>query len=413
MTYAENLEVSSFRTKMDRVFKNWFGINWQLSASSGWGLLALNIALEAEREGGYRAVPFAGAANSDWLPAEHRLILQSVLNRSGALPAFSREHSSRQFNFTVLHALGNRLSSHDAAERVVGKRNLGVLFFDDTVLGEGLQEIARRFDLLLAGSTWNSEVLLRHNVKNVRKWLQGLDLSIFKPVYQASETRRPFVIFSGGKIEFRKGQDIVVEAFRKFRKRRPEAILLTMWHNHWPDSAKGIDSKGYVEGFPLLNSEGYLDITPWLERNGIPSEASFNLRATPNYAMPAVYSQADVALFPNRCEGGTNLVAMECLASGLPTILSANTGHLDLIDEKHCYPLFRQGLVDPVAPLAQGTDEWGESDAEEILDALERVFCEPTEAERRGKAAACFMKDWSWRKRFIELSELMDELELA
>ena len=41
--------------------------------------------------------------------------------------------------------------------------------------------------------------------------------------------------------------------------------------------------------------------------------------------------QADLAVFPNRCEGGTNLVAMEAIACGVPTVLSANSGHLDLL----------------------------------------------------------------------------------
>ena len=34
---------------------------------------------------------------------------------------------------------------------------------------------------------------------------------------------------------------------------------------------------------------------------------------------------ADAGLFPNRCEGGTNLVAMEAMASGLPVILSGTS----------------------------------------------------------------------------------------
>lgn len=37
-------------------------------------------------------------------------------------------------------------------------------------------------------------------------------------------------------------------------------------------------------------------------------------------------AEADVALFPNRGEGGTNLMAMQAMASGVPTVLSANSG---------------------------------------------------------------------------------------
>ena len=42
---------------------------------------------------------------------------------------------------------------------------------------------------------------------------------------------------------------------------------------------------------------------------------------------------------------GTNLVAMECMASGVPTIVSANTGHLDLASLGGCYTLTQQGRV--------------------------------------------------------------------
>ena len=62
--------------------------------------------------------------------------------------------------------------------------------------------------------------------------------------------------------------------------------------------------------------------------------------------------RADVALFPNRCEGGNNLVAMESIASGVPVILSANTGHLDIIAEigsDVLFPLVRQGRVPPAS----------------------------------------------------------------
>ena len=58
--------------------------------------------------------------------------------------------------------------------------------------------------------------------------------------------------------------------------------------------------------------------------------------------MPEVLREVDVAVFPNRCEGGTNLVAMEALASGLTCILSKNTGHLDLIRADNCLPLATQ-----------------------------------------------------------------------
>src|SRR3546814_10727981 len=79
--------------------------------------------------------------------------------------------------------------------------------------------------------------------------------------------------------------------------------------------------------------------------------------------------EADVALFPNRAEGVTNLVAMEAMACGVPTILSANTGHLDIVAEGACIPLRRQRPV-VVDDRYLGTGGWGESDVEEMVEAL-------------------------------------------
>jgi glycosyltransferase involved in cell wall biosynthesis len=218
------------------------------------------------------------------------------------------------------------------------------------------------------------------------------------------------VVFSGGKLEYRKGQDIVVAAFREFHRRHPESILVTAWQNHWPKTMEGIDHKGYVHGTPTVGSDGQIDITGWLEANGVPRSASHNLGVVPNYLMPKVYLQVDAAVFPNRCEGGTNLAAMECLACGLPTVLSANTGHLDLIDAEHCYPLKKQGRVDAIHPY-QATQGWGESQVDELVESLERIHGDSAEAAKRGAASVRFMEDWSWKKRFEELVQHLQRTE--
>lgn len=114
---------------------------------------------------------------------------------------------------------------------------------------------------------------------------------------------------------------------------------------------------------------------------------------TPNIAMPHVVREADMALFANRREGGTNLVAMECLACGIPTILSANTGHLDLLEHDIALPLLRQGT--PRNPHYDTTDR-GESDVEEMVEALETVWRDRAAAAARAEHAARFMATMTW-----------------
>jgi Glycosyltransferase len=164
----------------------------------------------------------------------------------------------------------------------------------------------------------------------------------------------------------------------------------------------GMDQTGHVQGLPQLRQDKTLDIDSWLIANGLPPSSFVNLGLMPNYLMPLVYREADAALFPNRCEGGTNLVAMECLACGVPTILSANTGHLDLIDEKHCYPLVCQRPV-PSHPIFPGTKGWGESDVDEIVEVLERIYHDRQSARQKGLLGAEFMIDLAWEKQIDRL----------
>jgi len=96
------------------------------------------------------------------------------------------------------------------------------------------------------------------------------------------------------------------------------------------------------------------------------------------------------------------------MACGIPTILSANTGHLDLIHSNNCYPLLSQRRVKPTAHFS-GIEGWGESDVEEVVEALEQIYTNREEAKNRGLAAANFMLDWTWEKqvnRFLNVITL-------
>ena len=70
-----------------------------------------------------------------------------------------------------------------------------------------------------------------------------------------------------------------------------------------------------------------------------------------NRTMPGILASADAALFPNRCEPGTNLVAMETLAAGVPAILAANTGQFErtlIIADAGSYVSYLEGCTAPV-----------------------------------------------------------------
>ena len=236
----------------------------------------------------------------------------------------------------VIRALGNDLLSSPHVPS-----GIAAIFFE-LPLSDAAIEKAKHYDTIIAGSAWNAEVLRGHGLTNVNLVFQGVDRSLFHPAPKRGLYPDKFLIFSGGKAEPRKGQDLVVKAFRIFAKRHPDAVLVTAWDSPWANLRAGMD----------------LDLSP------VASQV-IDIGALPNGQMAPVYRECDVALFPNRAEGGTNLVAMECIACGVPTILSACTGHDDLLGLPGVFPL------SDWQPAPSLWSEWGECSVDEIVEALE------------------------------------------
>ncbi|MEG4211747.1 tetratricopeptide repeat protein [Microcoleus sp. S13_B4] len=384
------------------------GISWPVSITSGWGIYGMNLALQLLQNPAWEVALLAPPSiTSESLNPLHKSLLLPVIEKQKSFQELVAANSDKQIscNFPVLYALGNNLASSGVDNQITSGCQIGVIFFEDTLITAEALETAKKYSVIVAGSNWNADVLRSHGLTNVAMVNQGIDPTIFHPAPKSNLFGDRFVIFSGGKLEYRKGQDIVIAAFKRFRAKHPEALLLTTWHNFWPQYMLGIEQTGNVAGLPNINRDGSLAISQWLVANGLPIDSFIDIGLIPNHLAGQILREADCAVFTNRCEGGTNLVAMESMACGIPTILSANTGHLDLIYSHICYPLWSQGRVKPTA-LFPGVEGWGESEVAEVVEALEQVYTNREESKRRGLAAAKFMLDWTWEKqvkRFLEV----------
>ena len=386
---------------------SWLGLNWQLGLSTGWGVLGLNVARAMELDGGFKPVPLAQAEPIDCERSE----FEPMVNQLNA-----RVHQVRQMfdagqpgtlrcEFPVLHSLGNNIHLEGLPKQLEvdseGSVNYAICVFEYDLSNEFTLENAAKFELVFGGCRWNQEVLKEHGVPNTDLFLHGVDSGLFYPRRKKNQNR--FIVFSGGKLEYRKGQDIVVAAFRQFAKRHADAVLATVWNNPWIDSAESIALGGHVDEELGVDENGCLRIEEWAIRNGISPSQIVDFGTVPNESMPELYSQASVAVFASRCEGGTNMMAMEAMASGVPCILSANTGHLDLMTEDNCYPLLEQTQL--TTQNLTGKEDWRESNVDELVDALERVYQDRDEANMRSAQGAKFMGDWTWEKRTEPLIE--------
>ena len=385
--------------------------DWGVSMLFGWGVYGLNLLRHWPRVSGAPGycigqLQLDGLAGIDPLTA--RSLMLPLVESDQMRIKLQSEASPAPLDGFVLHAMGNYMlgSKLPRDGGITGRTTAGVIFFEDTNIPNAA-DISTDYSVILAGCSWCEEILRSRGVDNVATVIQGIDPSLFHPAPRADLLAGRFAVFSGGKLEHRKAQDLVLLAFRAFAQRHPEAILVTAWHSPWPIAALTLNGNPDITPIGFL-ADGKADVAGWAAANGLRPDQFIDVGMIPNHQMARVLREMDVALFPNRCEGGTNLVAMECMACGIPTIVSDNTGHKDLVATNGTYTLTRQG---PVIAEDKGTEGWGESSIEEIVEALEQVWRDRAEARRRAAVGAEAMARWSWHNQIGRLHEALKPYE--
>ncbi len=378
------------------------GITWGLSSLHGWGVFGLNLVKQLSR-GNANGWPRPMLLNETPLgaidPTLHASLSPLIEEREWIVQNSAHMAQVGLSDTVVLHSSGNGLVHNDISARFRGERNVGFTFFEQTDIPTAAIDAVKTMDGMLTGSDWCRDILVDRGVAHVQCVHQGIDTELFSPRPASGRLKDRFVVFAGGKLEFRKGQDIALAAFRAFHARHPEALLLTVWQNPWPENVKSLAESGHIASLP---TEGAADrvIPAWTVAEGIPAGAHIDAGAIVNTALPALLAEADAALFPNRCEGGTNLALMECMAMGLPCVVSMNTGHLDIADTDNAYPLTRQM---PVANARNARQGWGESSVDEAVERLEEIYADRLEAKRRGGNARKRMTGMTWSRQVAKL----------
>jgi glycosyltransferase involved in cell wall biosynthesis len=382
-------------------------INWSVSSFTGWGVYGLNLALHWSRDPDLEPMTSIPMLPDDIAvdPIQRRA-LAPFLALSQALQTNLPPFGAARFPLECPVLTDIDLSPNGFEHPISGRPTIGMVFFDTTQLSAAAIKRARSLPLIVTGSDWNQRILHEYGLDNVANVLQGVDPALFHPAPSGGWLNERFCVFSGGKLEYRKAQDIALAAFRVFAQPHREALLVTAWHCPWRGLARTLDQSGLL-GPVQFHSDGRIDVVGWARANGIASDQILDLGVVPNHEMPSVLREMDVAVFPNRCEGGTNLVAMECMACGLPVILSRNTGHLDLIEAENCFPLEHQAALDGHRAGIGAVPGWGESSVEELVETLEAVFADRTEARRRGHRAAATMAKLTWQRTANQLKSLV------
>jgi glycosyltransferase involved in cell wall biosynthesis len=273
--------------------------------------------------------------------------------------------------------------------------NIGYCFFENDIeVLRHTRRAAQEWDFIVAGSSWCEYQLRIGGMHRTSTILQGIDPANFFPIPHRAEDER-FIVFSGGKFEYRKGQDLVIAAMRVFMQRHQDACLACSWVNQWPFSIATMAHSPHI-AFTASNDDCMSILKRTLHENNIPPERVYLAPLIDNTLMRHIYQQTDIGIFPNRCEGGNNMVLCEYMACGRTVIASDATGHADVITSANAFPLKSYKPLLVRDETDQPSAVWHEGSVEEILELLEFAYFNRDACDQKGRVAAEDMKRLSW-----------------
>lgn len=286
------------------------------------------------------------------------------------------------------------------------QRNIGYCFFEDTItVLEYTRQAAKTWDFIVAGSSWCEQHLKIGGVRNTTTILQGVDASVFYPGPKRSLADK-FVVFSGGKFELRKGQDLVIAAMRGFMERHKDVLLSCAWYNQWPFSLATMELSTIIN-YHHRDDDCLAILAETLEANGIPLNRVLLHPLLDNDQMRQVYHNSDIGLFPNRGEGGNNLVMCEYMASGRTVIASDMTGHADVITTENAFPL---SIYRPYHYHHHAEGIWFEASVDEIVENLEYAYSHRSALRLKGLKAVEDMARLTWNEAAIRFHQVAKSL---
>lgn len=304
---------------------------------------------------------------------------------------------NRYVEGSILQAIGNQ-ALIPWGPLIKGHFKAGYTFFEENILKpEYLQNGKNNFDIVITGSKWCEEILRNYGLDNVKTVIQGVDQQIFNSYQSEKEIFKDnFVVFSGGKFEIRKGQDIVIKAYKVLQDRHKDVMLVNAWYNMWNHSMDTMAASKYIK-YEIKSKNYATAMNRILHENGLDIRRVVTILPRPNAMMAKIYKNTDIGLFPNRCEGGTNLVLMEYMACGKPVIASYSSGHRDIINQDNSIMIENMKPID-INRNGNKIAVWDDPDLDETISHLEWAYQHREELGLFGLQAANDMKEHTWKR---------------
>ena len=206
----------------------------------------------------------------------------------------------------------------------------------------------------------------------------------------------------------RKGQDILLRAVKILQEKYADVYLVNCWVNMWPESLRQMTSSPYLE-FSYQADESWNDLMrrTYLA-NGLDPDRICTMGLVPHDELRTLFKQTDIGVFPNRCEGGTNLVLMEYMACAKPVIAAFASGHKDILTEENALLLRQLKSINMVGDDGALIGRWKDPSLEELVAQLEYAYHHRHVLKKVGVRAGTDLQRFTWQKCAERLAKVME-----
>eukprot|EP00698_Gefionella_okellyi_P022089 TRINITY_DN7274_c0_g4_i1.p1 TRINITY_DN7274_c0_g4~~TRINITY_DN7274_c0_g4_i1.p1 ORF type:complete len:634 (-),score=115.03 TRINITY_DN7274_c0_g4_i1:38-1939(-) len=407
------------------------GLSWNLDSNTPRGLLAVQLAAVISQSDVALVLPVQCVNVIYPLAEVARPRLQESCQHHGKITSVLQKYAGTGVrvptNFPMINTVA-QLFETGSEMLFKGSKNVGIMLFDeDLQLTDDAIARAQLYDRLIAPSAFVERMLykLKDRLPQIVHWIPGVDTRVYYPLPHIGDHPQfagRYLIYTAGPVDYSHGQDLVVRAFKDLKAAHPELRpkLLINWRASTAAAMELLARTGHVIGHPRLTPDGTdVDIGPWLILNGLLPDDFHILARMPPEEVAQYLRHADVALYTDRgCAFHPH--AMTTLAAGIPTIMAANSGFLDLIHMmpptdrprhpgnygiRHAYVIWKQLVI-------TGEPGWGEAQPPAVVRELVKVYedLQTGVAQDKAATAAEYMKSVSLETQTIRLLQLVNEL---
>jgi glycosyltransferase involved in cell wall biosynthesis len=286
-----------------------------------------------------------------------RTVLLSVLGRQEILNKNIHE-SIRNFQEVKVDNITSSVKIYhqfDLAHHIGKGNHIGFPFFELDEFSDLEKKHLSLQDVILVASNWAKEIVESQIETKCEVVPLGVDTDIFYPNPQHTNS---CVFLNIGKMEYRKGHDIILKACKRVFKGKNDCMLWMVSNNPF------VDCSSFEKEY----------------RQTLGSNVAFLPKVSNQNEIAAIINRSNYGIYPFRSEGW-GLPIMESLACGLPVAATNYSAPTEYLTEDNSYMINHRDME----PAFDGTffdgsiGRWAKLDEkyeDDLVDIMEHMYSE-------------------------------------